>query len=70
MVRLNGVEYEYRPGLLLAELIDVHNRSHARVAFDSCIVVVNSAVVPAPQAQRWSITDNENIYIVPILDGG
>jgi len=70
MVRLNGVEYEYRPELSLAELVDVYNLTHAKVEFDSCVVVINNTAIPAQKAQGWLVSDNENIVIVPILDGG
>ena len=70
MVRLNGVEYEYRPGLSLTELVDVYNRSHAKVGFDSCVVLINSASIPASAAQEWMLSDNDIVVIVPVLDGG
>ena len=70
MVRLNGVDFEYRSGLPLGELVEMYNQNHARVDFKSCVVVVNGAAVPAEQAERWQLSDGETIYIVPKLDGG
>ena len=70
MVRLNGVEYEYRPGMELAALVDEHNLTNPKVRFDDCIVVINGAAVPSAQAQEWKLSDKEIIYIVPKLDGG
>jgi len=70
MVRLNNVGYEYRPGLSLRDLVDEYNLTHAKVDFDGCVVVINSTVIPAPQAQGWVLSDNESVLIVPILDGG
>ena len=70
MIRLNGVEYEYRPGLSLKELMDTHNLGHAKVSFDGCVVIVNSAALSADQAREKIVGDNETIFIVPALSGG
>ena len=70
MVQLNGVDYEYRLGLSLAELVDVYNLTHAKVGFNSCVVAINDEIIPAAQAQEWIISDNESILFVPMLDGG
>ena len=70
MIRLNNFEYEYRPGLPLRELVDEYNLAHAKVRFDDCIIIVNGAAITAPQAQEWILSDNENVVIVPMLDGG
>ena len=70
MIRLNGVEYAFRQGLTLAEVVNEHNLTHAKVDFDGCLVVIGSAAIPAEQARARTLSDNEEIYIVPKLDGG
>ena len=70
MIRLNGVEYEFRQGFSLAELVCDHNLVHAKVGFEGFVVIINGAAVPTAQAQWWVLSDNETIYIVPKLDGG
>ena len=70
MIRLNGVEFEFCNGQSLGELVEEYNKSHARVDFKSCIVVINGAAVPMAQTEEWLISDNEIIYVVPKLDGG
>jgi len=70
MVRLNGVEYEYRPELSLGELADDYNLSHAKIGFESCVVIVDGSAITEEQAREKMVCDNETIYIVPKLDGG
>ena len=70
VIRLNGVEYEFRGELSLAELVCDYNLTHALVELDSCIVIVNGAAIPPEQAQNWILSDNETVFIVPKLDGG
>jgi len=70
MIRLNGVEYEYRPGLSLGDIVDDYNLSHAKVDFDACLVVIDSAAVPASEARVRLLNGDESVYIVPKLDGG
>ena len=70
MIRLNGFEYEHRAGLSLAELVEEYNLTHAKVGFESFIVIIGGAAVPAPEAEGWLLRDDETIFIVPKLDGG
>ncbi|MCL1805940.1 MAG: hypothetical protein FWG28_08105 [Clostridiales bacterium] len=70
MIRLNEVEYEYRPGLSLGDIVGDYNLSHAKVDFDACVVIIDSAVVPAAEARIRRLSDGESVYIVPKLDGG
>ena len=71
MVRLNGEEYVYRPGMSLKELVDDHNaKNHKRLAFDGFIVLINSIALTASQAEEKILSDNDNIIIVPMIDGG
>ena len=70
MVKLNGEEYAYRPGMSLKELMDDYNSSSPRLAFDGFVVVVNGSAINTAQAKEKLLLDNDNIFIVPILDGG
>ena len=70
MIRLNGVEYEYRPGQTLMDLMDHHNLGHAKVSFDGCVVIVGRTALTTDQAREKIIGDNETIFIVPALSGG
>ena len=71
MVRLNGVEYDHRPGMSLKDLVDDYNTDHhKKLAFDGFVVLVNSSALTALQAQERTLLDNDNILIIPLLDGG
>ena len=70
MIRLNGIEYEYRRGLSLCELVNEHNTNHTKLEFGSSVVIVNSAAVPEAQAPELLLNDNDTIFIVPELSGG
>ena len=70
MVKLNGVEYEYRSGICLKEVVDTYNLTYAKVDFDTCVVIINSTAIPADLAQRWLLSDDENVIIIPKLEGG
>lgn len=70
MIKLNGAEYEFRPGLSLSGLADEYNHNHAKVDFANCVVVINDAVIPAEKARELVLNDSDNIIIVPKLDGG
>jgi sulfur carrier protein ThiS len=71
MVRLNSVEYECVPGMSLKELVDTYNAGHpSKLNFDDFIVIVNSSAIAASQAPEKMIQENDNIFIVPIVDGG
>ena len=70
MIRLNGVEYEYSPGLSLGELVEYHNRNHSRLRFEGCVTVVDGAALDAARAPGWALEGDETIFIVPKLDGG
>jgi len=71
MVHLNRIEYAYRPGMTLKELIDVYNEDHPRqLTFDGFVVLVNGVALTALQAQERALLDNDKILIFPLLDGG
>ena len=71
MVKLNGAEYAFSPGMTLKELVDKHNADRNKfLAFDGFAVVINSTAITSPQARERILLDNDNIFIVPILDGG
>ena len=71
MVRLNGAEYAHRPGMSLKDLVDYYNADRRKqLAFDGFIVLINSCAITAFQAQERILIDNDNILIIPLLDGG
>jgi len=70
MVKLNGEEYAYRPGMSLKELMDEYNSGSPRLAFDGFVVVVNGKALTAVQAQEYTLLDNDTVFIVAVLDGG
>ena len=72
MVRLNGIEHEYRPGMSLLELVGDHHllRSKAATALDNCVVVLNGSALTTMQVREMNLTDNDSVYIAPILSGG
>ena len=71
MVRLNGAEYAYRPGMSLKELMDKHNADqHKSLEFDGFVVLVNSIAITTLQAQEKILQDNDAILIIPLLEGG
>ena len=71
MVRLNGLEFEYRPGMTLRELVDKYNEKHLPVGFeDYFIIVVNKVVVTIEQAREMHLSDGDIIYITPTVGGG
>ena len=70
MIRFNGIEYEYRQGLSLDEMIAEHNLTRAKVDVNSCVVIINGAAIPPELARGRALDDNETIFVVPKLDGG
>ena len=71
MVRINGAEYDYNPGMSLKELLNVFNADRQKqLAFDGFVVVVNSTALTAAEAEERILLDNDNIIIVPLADGG
>jgi len=70
MVILNGIEFVYRPGLSLKELMDEYNAEHPKVALDGHAVMVNGAVITALEARGKTLLDNDNIRFIEVLEGG
>ena len=70
MVRLNGIEFGYRQGMSLAELVDDYNTVRKKVAFDGFVVIVNDIAVKPLQAREKILSDNDKIVMIPLLDGG
>jgi len=71
MVRLNGADFSYRPGMSLKELVDDYNAEKRKLLeFDGFVVLVNGAALTSFQAQETILRDNDTILIVPLLDGG
>jgi len=71
MVRLNGAEYDFRPGMSLKELVDDYNADYCKLLdFNEFLVVINNTGLTAVQAQEKILSDNDKIFIVPMMDGG
>ena len=70
MVILNGVEFDYREGMSLAGLVEDYNISHRKLAFDGFVVIINDTPITSSEAQERTLDDNDQILIVPFLDGG
>ena len=70
MIRLNGANHDYRPGLSLKELVDVHNESGPKLGFKGFVVVVDGVALTLAQAEEKVLEGGETIFIVPVLDGG
>ena len=71
MVRLNGVEYAWRPGMSLKELVADYNAgNNKQLAFDGFVVLINEAAITALQAQEKILSDNDKIFIIPMVAGG
>jgi len=70
MVFLNKIEYEYRPGMLLKDLVDDYNKDCPKLAFDGFAILINGIALTELQAQERILLNNDNILIVPLLAGG
>ena len=71
MILLNKVAYDFVPGTSLKELVGMYNSNHpAQLGFNDFIVIVNSVAIDAAQAPDRVLQDNDNIFIVPVMDGG
>ena len=70
MIKFNGAQYEYRPGMSLRELAENYYKDVPKVVFEAYVVIANSVAIAPAQAEEWVVQDNDNIYFVPILDGG
>ena len=71
MVQLNGVEYAYRQGMSLKELLDQYNTEHNNsLVFDGFAVLVNRKALNPIQAEERILLDNDKIHIIPLLEGG
>ena len=71
MVRLNGEEFAYRPGMTLKELLDDYNvKNRKQLVFDGFVVLVNGVALTALQAQERTLQDNDITFIIPMMDGG
>ena len=71
MVQLNKIEYAYRPGMTIKELLDDYNEEHPRrLTFDGFFVLVNGIALNTLQAQERILVDNDKVFILPLLDAG
>ena len=70
MLSLNGVKFDYRPGMSLKELIDEYNADNPVVSLENFIVVVNGAAVTSTQALELQLQDDDSVFMAPMLEGG
>jgi len=70
MIRLNGIGYDYRPGITLKELTDDFSAAHRKVGFEGFVIIVNGAALTVEQAKEKTLNDNDVVFIVPVMDGG
>ena len=70
MIRFNGIEYEYRPGLSLDDMILEHNLTRAKVDLISCVVIINGTAIPPDDAHGTVLNDKDTVFVVPKLEGG
>ena len=54
MIRLNGTEYTYQPGMSLIELVDYYNTDlHKTLAFDGFIVLINGKAITGTSKEGY-----------------
>ena len=71
MIRLNGSEFVFRPGVSLKELMDEYNTVYSKsLAFDGFVTMVNNTCLNEQQARERVLQDDDRILIIPIIDGG
>ena len=72
MIQFNGAGYEYSPGVLLRDLAEDYYRKKdiPKVALEDFVIIVNSAPITPSQAEELALNDNDNVYFVPIINGG
>jgi len=70
MIRLNGIEFDHEPGLTLGELADRYSGAYRKLSFDGFVVIVDGLALSADQAPAKILDGDEEIFIIPALDGG
>jgi len=70
MIRLNGVDYEYHPGITLEELVSDYSAIYRKIGFEGFVIIVDGRALAAAQARELTLSGGESVYIVPVLDGG
>ena len=70
MVRFNGSAYDFRPNITLRELAEAYYKDVPKVAFEEYVVIKNSVPVASSQAEGLILQDNDNVFLVPIINGG
>ena len=70
MIRLNGVEFNYRKGMSLAELVEDYNATRKKIAFDGFVVIINDNAIAPLHAPEMTLNDGDKIAMIPYVDGG
>ena len=58
--------------MLLKELAEAYyiKKGITKVAFEEFVIIVNNTAITSPQAEERVLLDNDNVYFVPIINGG
>ena len=70
MVRLNGVDFAYRNGMSIKELVDDYNMSRPKLGLEGFAVLLNGAALTTFQAENMLLRENDSVLIIPMIDGG
>ena len=69
MILMNGKETDYLPGISVREAAEKYY-AFSLGTFDDFVVIVNSKAITSSEAEEYRAVENDNIYVVPKLDGG
>ena len=65
MVKVNGTEREYRPGMSVLQLLEEMGYSITRVAVEK-----NGAIVPKGRLAETLLEDEDSLEVVSFVGGG
>ena len=65
MVRINGTESEYKPGMSVLQLLEETGYSISRVAVEK-----NGAIVPKGRLAETLLEDEDSLEVVSFVGGG
>ena len=70
MIKINGTEIKFDPGMSMQELAERFYTGISCVNIEEFVVAVNGIAIPSLQARDTIIKDNDVILIVPKLECG
>ena len=70
MIRMNGKETDYNPGISMREAGERYYAGFNFGTFDDFMVIVNNKAISSSEAEEYNLVDNDNIFLMPKLDGG